>query len=182
MFLNIITPCSRPENLMKISESIKLSIPKENYRWLVVCDSEELPDKDLIPDNCEIYNYQNESSTYGNGQRNYAIDMVKEGYLYFNDDDTEVHPQLWENVKDLTQDFISFIQLQTDGSTRLLSNSVVLGNIDSHNFIVSNKIVVDSRWIIDYYAADGVFAVECYNKTDNTIWLDRALSVYNTLR
>lgn len=29
MFLNIITPCTRPENLHKISESI--NIPKENY-------------------------------------------------------------------------------------------------------------------------------------------------------
>jgi len=42
MFLNIITPSCRPENLHKISKSI--NIPRENYRWIVVFDLEEIPD------------------------------------------------------------------------------------------------------------------------------------------
>jgi len=108
MFINIITPCSRPKNLIKISESI--NIPKENYRWIVVCDSTELPEENLIPKNCEIYFHKNKESTSGNSQRNYAIDMVDKGHIYFNDDDTILHQDLWENIKNLNNDFISFIQ------------------------------------------------------------------------
>ena len=50
MFLNIITPCSRPHLLHRIAESI--NIPKENYRWIVVFDAETIPDSIPV---CEAY-------------------------------------------------------------------------------------------------------------------------------
>ena len=55
MFINIITACSRPNNLNKISESI--NIPKENYRWIVVHDGLDNPNGITIPNNCEFYNH-----------------------------------------------------------------------------------------------------------------------------
>ena len=85
MFINIITPCSRPENLKVISESI--NIPKQNYRWIVVFDGFTYEEED-IPNNCEAYSIKDSNSIYGNAQRNFGIDLVTEGYLYFNDDDT----------------------------------------------------------------------------------------------
>ena len=180
MFLNIITPCSRPENLLKISESI--NIPKENYRWIVVCDSDSLPNVNLIPKNCEIYHHKDLESTSGNSQRNYAIDMVKEGHIYLNDDDTIVQPKFWENIKDLNNDFISFIQLDKNGDLRLVGNSINVGYIDSHNFIVSQKIVGETRFIKNKYDSDGYFAVECFSKSTNNIYINKPLSVYNQLR
>ena len=90
MFLNIITPCSRPHNLQKIYESI--NIPKENYRWIIVFDAKDIPDN--IP-NCEPYAIKVENSIVGNGQRNYALNLIKTGWIYFNDDDTTIHPKLW---------------------------------------------------------------------------------------
>ena len=73
MFLNIITPCSRPQNLETISKSI--NIPRENYRWIVVFDLEEVPEN--IPENCEAYAIKDTKSTSGNAQRNYALDLVR---------------------------------------------------------------------------------------------------------
>lgn len=180
MFLNIITPCSRPENLYKIAESI--NIPRENYRWIVVFDLDVLPDSSLIPDKCETYLHKNAKSGWGNSQRNFALDIIKEGYVYFNDDDTVIHSDLWNNIKDLTEHFISFSQAEKWGSLRLKGDIVKLNYIDSHNFIVKKEVVGESRFIIDRYNADGIFAEECYNKSNSKIFIDKILSVYNLLR
>jgi hypothetical protein len=180
MFLNIITPCSRPENLHTISKSI--NIPKENYRWMVVCDMNFLPPQELIPDNCEIYLHRNPQSTVGHSQRNFAIDMVNKGYIYMNDDDTIVHPELWENIKNLDNDFISFSQSFPNGSLRLLGNHIQVGHIDSHNFIVSKELIENDRWAIDKYDADGHFATLIYSKSTNPQFINKTLSIYNSLR
>jgi hypothetical protein len=180
MYINIITPCSRPENLQKISKSI--NIPKENYRWIVVFDSLTLPHESYIPNNCEIYLYKDSNSISGNGQRNLALDLVKTGHIYFNDDDTLIHPNLWENIKEIESDFISFIQINKDGSIRLKGDEINIGYVDSHNFVVSQKIINNTRFIIDKYDADGYFAKECYNKSTIKTYIDKELSIYNLLR
>lgn len=179
MFLNIITPCIRPENLKKIAESI--NIAKENYRWIVVFDSDELPNMDLIPDNCEYYTHQNPMSKMGNSQRNFALDLVKEGHVYFNDDDTLVHPDLWENVKNLDNDFITFYQELKNGEIRL-KGKVFLTHIDSHNYITKYDLIGNTRWDLSRYDADGVFAIECHRKSENHIVIEKVLSTYNILR
>ena len=180
MFLNIITPCSRPENLLKISESI--NFPKENYRWIIVCDSESLPNDEFIPDNCEIYFHKDLNSISGNGQRNYALKMIQKGYVYFNDDDTTIHPELWENIKNLNNDFISFSQLNNNGTLRLIGNQIRVGYIDSHNFIVSYNLVGNSIFNLEKYDADGYFAIECREKSKSPIFINKPLSIYNILR
>lgn len=181
MILNIITPCSRPENLIKISESI--NIPKESYRWIIVYDSEQPIDNSLTPENGECYHHKNNNSISGNSQRNFALSLVEGGYVYFNDDDTLLHPDLWDNIKDISDvDFISFMQNHKNGSLRLMGNNINVGHVDSHNFIVNHNIIGDTLWNIERYDADGYFAVECFSKSKNKIWLDKVLSTYNLLR
>ncbi len=180
MFLNIITPCSRPQNLHEISKSI--NIPKENYRWIVVFDMEEFPDKNLIPDNCETYLHKNPNSIVGHSQRNYAISLIKKGYIYFNDDDTVIHTELWENIKNIDTDFISFSQLNKNGTIRLVGNSIKVGHIDSHSFMVSKDIVGDVKFKIDKYDADGYFASDCYLASKTKTFINKPLSIYNFLR
>jgi hypothetical protein len=180
MVLNIITPCSRPENLHKISDSI--NIPRENYRWIVVFDMEEFPNKNLIPENCETYLHKNPLSIVGHSQRNFALNLITDGYIYFNDDDTLIHSDLWENIKDLSSDFISFVQSHKNGEIRLNGDIIKVGHIDSHNFIVSKNIIGNTNFIIDRYDADGYFAEECHRKSKNIIHIDKPLSIYNLLR
>jgi hypothetical protein len=177
MFLNIITPSCRPENLDIISKSI--NIPRDQYRWIVVFDSTEVPEN--IPDNCEFYNIKDAKSTSGNAQRNLALNLVTHGHVYFNDDDTIMQPNLWEEIKDLEEDFISFKQVNKDGSIRLEGNNISVGNVDSHNFVVSKECMGDIRWVLNRYDADGVFAHECYNKANTTLYIPKVLSVYNSL-
>lgn len=179
MYLNIITPCSRPENLHMISESI--NIPRENYRWIVVFDGEERPSEDLIPYNCEFYLHQNPKSRMGNSQRNFALNMCQQGHIYFQDDDTLMHPELWENVKDLNNEFITFYQGFKDGRIRL-RGIVKLAHIDSHNYITKLSVIDNIRWVMDRYDADGIFAIECYKKSKDFTLIPKVLSIYNLLR
>jgi hypothetical protein len=180
MFLNIITPCSRPENLIKISQSI--NIPNDSYRWIVVMDLLEPPSQEIIPNNCEVYFHKNPLSVFGNSQRNYALDLVEHGHVYFNDDDTTIHPDLWENIKDLREGFISFAQNNQDGTLRLQGDEVRLYGIDSHNFVVDINVVELTRFDIALYDADGYFATQCYKKPCSKKYIPKVLSTYNTLR
>ena len=79
-------------------------------------------------------------------------------------------------------DFISFTQNHKNGSLRLMGNNINVGHVDSHNFIVNHNIIGDTLWNIERYDADGYFAVECFSKSKNKIWLDKVLSTYNLLR
>lgn len=179
MFLNIVTPCSRPQNLHTIANSI--NIPRENYRWIVVFDGDLLPDSELIPNNCEIYTYTHPESRVGHYQRNFALDMIESGHVYFNDDDTIIHPELWQNISALNNDFITFNQNNKDGSARLHNRPVSVCNVDSHNFIFDVEISKGIRFT-NLYEGDGIFAQEVVTKSKSYVHLPIVLSVYNSLR
>lgn len=177
MFLNIITPCSRPQNLHKIYESI--NIPRDNYRWIVVFDSESIPEN--IPE-CEAYSIKIKNSIFGNGQRNYALDKIEKGYIYFNDDDTTIHQDLWKNIENLSNDFISFKQAYKNGRIRLSGETILTNRIDSHNFVMSYSLLGDTRWILNKYNADGTFANTIWQKAKSYLYIPEVLSIYNSLR
>lgn len=80
----------------------------------------------------------------------------------------------------LTDDFITFYQENKFGNIRLLGD-VGIGKIDSHNFVVRNDIIGNTRFIIDRYDADGYFAIECFNKSKTKHNLHKILSTYNLL-
>lgn len=124
------------ENLHTINT---INIPIENYRWIVVFDLDILPDSIYIPENCECYLYRDSKSIAGHAQRNFALNLITDGHVYQNDDDTAIHPELWDSIKYLNDaDFISFAQLDGDlHCVRLPGNVIQLRHIDSHNFIVS---------------------------------------------
>jgi len=177
--LNIITPCSRPENLHKIGNSI--NIPKDKYRWIVIFDATILPNTDLIPENCELDIHYDANSCFGNYQRNYALNLVKEGHIYFNDDDTTIHPELWDNIKDLENDFITFNQIEKNGQMRLGDIvDVKVGQIDSHNFIFDYNILHDNRFV-NLYEADGIFAEQVFYNSKSHCNISKVLSIYNSL-
>jgi hypothetical protein len=108
--------------------------------------------------------------------------LINKGHVYSNDDDTILHPNLWENIKDLDDDFIHFIQSNKDDSIRLKSENVRVNEIDSHNFIVKRSVIGNTIFDITKYEADGYFAVECFNKSNSKKYINKVLSRYNTLR
>jgi len=181
MYLNIITPCSRPENLKAIEESI--NIPKRNYRWIVVFDREEIPTDIYLPKIAEYYCYKQWNSCVGHAQRNYGINIIEKGHIYFNDDDTIIHQDLWQNIKNHKDvDFISFIQSDKNNNIRLIGDNINIGFIDSHNFIVKYEIAKKELFEVNLYYADGVFAKKCYDNSNKVLYIPKVLSIYNYLR
>jgi hypothetical protein len=178
MFLNIITPCTRPENLARIAASI--NIPRDRYRWIVVFDADTVPDG--VPDVCEAYAIKNSASCYGNAQRNHALNLIDRGHVYFNDDDTLLHPKLWETVCHISAELISFSQELPDKTVRS-GCKLTASNIDTHQLIIDRGLVGDTRWSLSDYAADGYFAQECDGKFPKRhVVLPDVLSIYNELR
>lgn len=195
MFLNIVTPTKDGKNLDTISKSI--NIPKENYKWIVIFDSDKVPNCSK-PENTEFYCVRDSKSISGNAQRNFGLTKVETGFILFLDDDTLIHPLLWENIKDLPDDldFISFDQSWNSHGEmpftkkNIINNNKVirtkgeypeLDHIDSGNYIVNNRIARTITWQLDLYNADGIYCVQCFNQSEERLYIPRILSIYNLL-
>lgn len=183
MNIILITPVSRPENLEIIERSI--NIPEDNYTWIRVFDGPIQYTNDKMK-RCVDLSVPKKYGISGNEQRNSAINLAqtlynKECYLYFLDDDTLLHKDLWKNISNLDFDFASFKQEDKNGNLRLEGNRVELNYIDSGNFIVSLSLIGDTRWDIKRRDADGIFANECFLKAKNYKYIPKILSVYNKL-
>ena len=101
-------------------------------------------------------------------------------YIYFNDDDTLMHPRFWDSIKDEQADFIHFKQF-CEGNSRFDEN-IKIGNIDSHSFLTHFEIVKDLYFDIEAYDADALFAIESSKKAKNIKFINEVLSEYNVLR
>ncbi len=178
MELTIITPCSRSLNLELMAKSIP-----DGIRWVVVFDAVEIPKNITLPDNAEYYCMA--GGVFGYSQSNYALQQVKDGYIYFLDDDTVLHPDLIPTISKVLKytnaDFIHFNQQGPQGQPRIGGGAVQVGKIDKGCFVASRKLIADSIFI-QQYEADGLFAIELHERAKNSIWLDESLSYYNALR
>ena len=179
MLINIVTPCIRPENLKAIAESI--DIPSRHYRWIVVHDADEFPDLET-PKNAEQHLYREQGSVAGHAQRNFANRLIADGYVLQLDDDTILHPDFWEAVKDYTEDIVSWAQSWPDGNHRLDAGNYSVGYIDSGSYMVKRSVIGDLQWEAGRYDADGYFAQQVVARTASQRKIDRYLSYYNYLR
>lgn len=192
MFITIITPCSRPHNLPKLYESI--NIP--NYRWMVLFDGlhiDTIPTD--LPPTIEPHIVTDENGIVGNPQRNYALDKVTSGWVYFLDDDTILHPDLYPTLEPLSDDhdFFHFSQYEStynpslplhhpDNCCRSSGNNCVRGDIDTGQVMVHSSVIQGVRWVNNLYEGDGVWIEQIYKQTKSPLWIDKLLCIYNKLR
>lgn len=181
--LHIITPCSRPQNLHHISQSI--NIPRASYTWWIVFDANiaDVP-AHLIPSNARVLYHRNPNSVAGHAQRNYALDMLPQdnSMVYFLDDDTTLCPQLYEEccTHNLRFDLIHFDQQNPDGTKRI-GGRIEVNHIDTGSAVVKRSVIGNTRFRTDKYNADGFFWKAIANKTRNIHYIPKPLSTYNEL-
>ena len=178
--LTIITPCCRPENLSKVYDSIQF---EKIYQWIIVYDiSNGRTCEKRYKGNPKIKELECNTGISGNPQRNLALSLVDDGFIYFLDDDNIIHPNFW-NIYDSfePEKFYTFDQKREN--TILLGNNIQLDKIDTAMFIVHKTHVNDLLWQEDKYNADGIFIVELYNKNKHLhVYINTIACYYNYLR
>ncbi len=179
--LHIITPCCRPENLKQIAESI--NIPRASYKWWVVMDATpEETDTTLVPETANLIFHKNKKSVAGHAQRNFALELIKDGYVYFLDDDTLMHPDLYKAIAILPEenDFIHFDQAHPDGTKRI-GGTVEVNHIDTGSAVASRELIGYNRFRTDLYNADGFFWKAVSRNAKRPKYINQTLSIYNKL-
>ena len=177
--IHIITPCSRPENLIFLKDSIP-----EKCNWIVVYDKLAKPTSEI--EGATIL-YSPYTGSAGNPNRNYALDTIEfsdTDWIYILDDDNIIHPEWYDKVKDFTADYLNMIawgQVCKNNSVRLApSNNPNVGNIDTSCYMVRGKVMKTLRYDM-LYEADGIMARQAYEQ-GGFMMLDQYLGYYNYLR
>jgi hypothetical protein len=186
--LTIITPCIRPENLLKIKESINFDYVDN---WYIIYDGtkiKELPNCIEKHEKIKEYIYIGEGIS-GNPQRNYALDLIEhtDTYLYFLDDDNIIHQELYSLL-----DTIEPGKMYTFDQSRprnvypykelLPGNKIEIYNIDTAMFLIDFNLCKDIKWHIEKYNADGYYIKDCYDRNRKRWkYVDKTMAYYNKL-
>jgi len=183
--LNIITPCSRPENLLKLKESIHFD---KIHMWYIVYDTshDRTYTKQFLDDPKITELECSDTGRAGHPMRNFAIKQINDGLIYNLDDDTIMHPEFWNLLPnmDMTH-FYSFDQVNnscfgTDGI--LKGNTLKVQKIDTAQFVVPKALVETIEFQKDNYKADGEYIVEVNKQNPGRhIYFPILASYYNYL-
>ena len=188
-WLHIITPCSRPENLGQIMESLNFPCA-----WYVVCDGDRedprfMKIREIAVQSSWISLTFVRGGVAGKKQINDAIDRIFDGWVYVLDDDNLMHPDFYKVVSDLTaknpkvQGLFFSQELRT--SIREVSPGTVRVNyIDQAQFVLKRELIGQRRYKQEY-TADGQFIEVLYKDNDPALfefYNDKPVTYYNKLR
>lgn len=186
MLINIITACSRPSYYIKaLQENIKQTLIKSEARWYIIFDNRKIRTPKFIP---ECYHHAFvEGDISGAPQKNYALDIIKEGWVYILDDDNLLNLNfekiLLRRIKSKATGIV-FDQM-SNGKVRLAANPKKVGpaEIDCAQFILKREAIGDVRFEVNKYDSDGWFFREIYkNNKNNILFSNEPLTNYNALR
>lgn len=179
--MTIITPSMRPENLYKVKDSIDFNYVDE---WIIVYDGSKVSENPYLftdEGNIKIKEYIHTSEGIsGNPQRNYALDHIQnqDTYLYFLDDDNVIHKDLYKLLNMIDDNKIYTF----DQANGMPGNTIQVYHIDTAMFLIDFKICKNIRWVLNEYAADGIYICECYsNNQDKWIYVQNELCTYNAI-
>lgn len=196
--LHIITRCSRPQNILKIKDSIFGESRNEfNIFWYVIFDTKILKDIDadtlynLNDKNIDLQFKKSDDGDFGHQFINECIDNIKYGWVYILDDDNVLHENFLNRI-------LYYINNNTDKSGIIFSqkvdgrdfskldiriahpNNVKVGQIDIAQFILKRELIGSQRLNRYQYTADGHFITDIYsNNQEDFIFVDEVLCYYN---
>jgi hypothetical protein len=176
--LNIITPCSRPENLLTIAQTI----PSE-ARWIICYD-----DRVIMPpiENSIIMKCEN-TGAVGALALNHILDNFcfnDNDWILVHDDDNIIHPELYNNIKPfLNSDYSMIYWGQIENNViriPLEKLAPAVECIDTACYMIKWKLNSQLRHQ-PIYSKDGIYASQCA-KNGPIIKINKYLCYYNYLR
>ena len=178
--VNIITPCCRQKNLDLIIKSINFDLID---KWYIIYDtSKDRTYTKKFEDNPKIEeHFCSDTGVVGHPQRNYGLNLVKDGFIYFLDDDNIIHPEFWNIAQTLDINcFYTFDQQRLYEGKILKGNVLKVFWIDTAQFIIPKQLIKNLTFDITKYHADGLFITkinELYPK--NHIYIPKIACYYN---
>ena len=180
--INIITPCCRQDNLDIIIKSINFKLID---KWYIIYDtSKNRSYTKKYENNPQIEeHFCSDVGSAGHPQRNFGLNLVNDGFVYFLDDDNIIHPEFWNIVPTLDINyFYTFDQQQVYVGKILKGNIIKVYWIDTAQFIIPKQLINNLTFDINKYQADGIFITkinELYPK--NHIYIPKIACYYNFL-
>lgn len=179
----IITPCTRPLNLSKISGSI----PKE-CEWIVVFDEK-------VKNNHDVDNAIKVKSPHtgfrGYPNKNFGLDYIQQNlnpkdsdWIVVLHDDNIIHPNWWkriENYLNSEHSILTWGQCTSEEVPRIPPvETPMVGNIDLSQYMVRWDVAKNIRFET-VYESDGIYIAEAC-KHGKVLMLNEYLCYYNFLR
>ena len=154
--LNVVTACSRPQNLEIIRYYLDHRLPSFDVRWYVVVDTSVTDMPVEVPGAFLLGGVAHKG--FGGVQRNWAIDRITEGLVWFLDDDNIPHPKFDAVLRDAVSAsaFNSFVLGQESAMGIPVRDArrenVRLAGVDLAQFVIRRDVIGDSR-----FPASGVY-------------------------
>lgn len=136
-------------------------------KWYIIYDTS----------NCRTYELQfpleekiielfcNTKGISGNPQRNMALDLIKDGFVYFMDDDNIFHKNFWTLLPTLDPELIyTWDQNRIQEDRFLKGGQIILKKIDTSQYIVPINLIGSTRWVVHKYDADFIFISQLHKK------------------
>ena len=182
--ITIITPSYRIQNLKKTYETINFDYVDE---WIIVYDGSKITENPNIFNHEKIkeYVHYDNNSCFGNAQRNFALNNIKNEntYLYFLDDDNLIHPELYKLLDIIEKDKLyTFNQIRYPNLELLKGNEIKETKIDTAMILISYNLCKNIKWNLYEYGADFRYINECYNQNkDKWIYINNVLAYHNII-
>jgi hypothetical protein len=175
MRIEIITPCSRPENILIMSRSVPLEL-----KWNICYDAAGIDDFDSN----NLFTTCIQGGIFGNHQRNKLVDLVQleDTFIYGLDDDNILHEDFYDTLisADVANyDIVTFDQVLKDGTIRK-GDVPREGHIDMAQYMIRKRIYEPFE---QHYSSDGMLIERLVRKyPERWIYLPIVLSYYNKLK
>ena len=194
MKLNIITRCTRLQHLLTIKDSV-FQYPEADVTWHILFDTSVLKDIEFdllqkLQNNKTIFHFiEGKEGDLLYPQSMSVVKTIKEGYVYYLDDDNILHPDFIPIISQIAKESKIYVVDQfvdkkdfTGLEYRIASpENTKYQGIDMAQMLIHFSVFAKYEFIGDY-AADGHFAEKIYK--ENPLWFEyvnQTLSYYNYL-
>lgn len=194
--INIITRCSRPNNLLEVSKSV-FNTDKFDVIWHLIFDTNVIKEINvelllhLQSLNTKIKFEQSIQGDHGHQMVNHCIDDIQDGWVYMLDDDNILHSDFYDRIDDVIKnntDKRGIIFNQKIGGIDFTGQdirfcspeNVKVSKIDMAQFLLRRDFIGDSRIVLGQYVGDGIFIESIYKEnTEEFIFINEILCYYN---